>query len=128
MTSPVKKLGIWMDHSVANLMEFTTDPIVTKTIYSDTSQQGKDSDISKNENLAHNKEQHRQAEYYKKIEEEIKHYAEIILFGPTSAKAELFNLISENHHFSKIKIEVKQTDKMTKNQQHAFVKKHFTQH
>lgn len=114
-----------MDHSVANLMEFTTNSIQTKTIYSDASQQGKNSDLGKNENLMHNKEQHQQSDFYKKLSDEIKNYAEVILFGPTTAKAELSNMLSEDHHFSKIKIEVKQADRMTENQQHAFVKEHF---
>jgi acetyl-CoA carboxylase beta subunit len=126
MTTPAKKLGIWMDHSMANLMEFTTEPIQTKTIHSDTSQHGKNSDFGKNENLMHNKEQHRQSEYYKKLGEEIKNYGEVILFGPTNAKAQLLNLLDEDQHFKKIKIEVQQTDKMTENQQHAFVKEHFS--
>jgi hypothetical protein len=126
MTTSTKKLGIWMDHSMANLMEFTTDPIQTKTIHSDTSQHGKNSDFGKNENLKHNKEQHLQSGYYKKLGEAIKNYGEVILFGPTNAKAELLNSLAENQHFMKIKIEVKQTDRMTENQQHAFVKEHFT--
>jgi hypothetical protein len=128
MTTTAKKLGIWMDHSTANLMEFTTDPILTKTIHSDTSQHGKNSDFGKNENLMHNKEQHQQSEYFKKIGEVIKNYDEVILFGPTTAKAQLLNLIADDHHFSKIKIEVKHTDKMTENQQHTFIKEHFAKH
>jgi hypothetical protein len=121
MTTTIKKLGIWMDHSMANLMEFTTDPIQTKTIHSDTSHHRKNSDFGKNENLMHNKEQHLQADYYKKLGEVIKNYGEVILFGPT-------NSLAENQHFSKVRIEVKQTDKMTENQQHAFVKEHFAKH
>jgi stalled ribosome rescue protein Dom34 len=128
MTTTVKKLGIWMDHSMANLMEFTTDPILTKTIHSDTSQHGKSSDFGKNENLMHNKEQHQQSEYFKKLGEAIKNYDEVILFGPTTAKAQLLNLLAEDQHFAKIKIEVKQTDKMTENQQHSFIKEYFTKH
>jgi stalled ribosome rescue protein Dom34 len=128
MTTTIKKLGIWMDHSMANLMEFTTDAIQTKTIHSDTSQHGKNSDFGKNENLMHNKEQHQQSEYFKKLGEAIKNYDEVILFGPTTAKAQLLNLLAEDQRFSKIKIEVKQTDKMTGNQQHTFIKEHFAKH
>jgi hypothetical protein len=73
----------------------------------------------------HNKEQHQQSEYYKKIGEIIKDYKEVILFGPTEAKTELFNILKADHLFENIKIEIKQTDKMTENQQHAFVKNHF---
>lgn len=74
----------------------------------------------------HNKEQQKQGEYYKKIGEAIKSYDEIILFGPTDAKLELYNLIKEDQQFSKIKIEVQQADKMTENQEQAFVRDYFT--
>jgi hypothetical protein len=121
-----KSLGIWMDHSSAHLMEFTTDPIETKTIASKFTHEAKENSLGKSEILMHNKEQHQQSEYYKKLGESIKNYDEVILFGPTDAKVELFNLLKADHLFSKIKIEIKSTDKMTENQQHAFVKEHFS--
>ena len=121
-----KNLGIWMDHSSANLMELTIDPIETKTIESKFTHQAKEQSQSKSENLMHNKEQHQQSEYYKKLGEVIKNYEEVILFGPTDAKVELFNTLKADHHFEKIKIEIKQTDKMTENQQHAFVREYFS--
>ena len=121
-----KKLGIWMDHSNAHLMEFTTDPIETKTITSNFSHEDKKHTLNRSENIMHNKEQYQQAEYYKKLGAEIKNYEEVILFGPTDAKIELLNTLRADHNFAKIKIETQQADKMTKNQQHAFVKEHFS--
>jgi len=76
--------------------------------------------------MVHSKEQHEQAEYYKTLAEIIEHYESVLLFGPTDAKAELFNILKGDHLFSKIKIEVEHADKMTENQQHAFVKEYFT--
>ncbi len=76
----------------------------------------------------HNKEQQQQAAYYKELGKVIRNYEEVILFGPTDAKVELLNLLKEDHLFAAIKIEVAQTDKMTENQQHAFVKAHFSPH
>ena len=121
-----KNIGIWMDHSSAHLMEFTADPITTTTIESDFTHHVKEESLSKSENLMHNKEQHQQSDYYKKIGEVIKNYKEVILFGPTNAKAELFNILKADHHFENIKIEVKQADKMTENQEHAFVREYFS--
>jgi len=121
-----KNLGIWMDHSSAHLMEFTTDPIETKTIASKFTHQIKEQTLGKSENLMHNKEQHEQSEYYKKLGEIIKDYEGVILFGPTDAKLELYNVLRADHLFGKIKIEVKQADKMTENQQHAFVREYFS--
>ena len=121
-----KKLGIWMDHSNAHLMKFTTDSIETKIITSKFTHEDKKHTLNRSENVMHNKEQHQQAEYYKKLGAEIKNYEEVILFGPTDAKIELLNTLRADHNFAKIKIETQQADKMTKNQQHAFVKEHFS--
>jgi hypothetical protein len=121
-----KNLGIWMDHSNAHIMEFTTDPIETRTIESKFTHDAKEQSLGKSENLMHNKEQHQQSAYYKQLGEIIKKYEEVILFGPTNAKVELLNTLRADHLFEKIKIDVKQADKMTENQQHAFVREHFS--
>jgi len=123
-----KNLGIWMDHSSANLMEFTTDPIETKTIASKFTHEEKEHSLGKSERLMHNKEQHQQSEYYKELGNAIKNYEEVVLFGPTDAKVELLNVLRADHRFAKTKIEIKQADKMTENQQHAFVKEYFSRH
>jgi len=124
--SAAKSLGIWMDHSKAHLIEFTASPMEARVINSKFTHQAKEESLSKSENLMQHKEQHQQAEYYKKLGEIIRNYETVILFGPTDAKTELFNLLSVDTHFSKVKIEIKQTDKMTMNQQNAFVRKHFS--
>ncbi|MFI5219142.1 MAG: hypothetical protein ACHQNT_06600 [Bacteroidia bacterium] len=121
-----KNLGIWMDHSSAHLMEFTPDPIETNIIESKFTHQEKEHSLGKSEHIMHNKEQHQQSEYYKKLGETIINYDAVILFGPTDTKVELFNILRADHRFAKIKIEIKQTDKMTENQQHAFVREYFS--
>jgi DNA-binding LytR/AlgR family response regulator len=121
-----KKLGIWMDHSSAHLMEFTNDPIDTKTINSEFTHQVREQTLKKSESLMDHKEQHEEAAYYKKLGEIMQKYDDIILFGPTNAKTELFNILRADHHFETIKIEVMQTDKMTENQQHSFVREYFS--
>ncbi|HSZ84693.1 MAG TPA: hypothetical protein VK787_01610 [Puia sp.] len=121
-----KRVGIWMDHSRAHVMEFTADPIETKTIESAFTHGVKEQSLGKSENLMHNKEQHQQSEYYKKLGEIIKNFEDVILFGPTNAKVELFNTLKADHLFEKIKIEVKPADKMTENQEHAFVREYFS--
>ena len=115
-----------MDHSSAHLMEFTTYAFKTKTIESTFNHEEKELSLAKSENLMHNKEQHRQSEYYKELGEAIRQYEDVILFGPTDAKSELFNVLRGDHLFAKIKIEIKQADKMTEKQQHAFVREHFS--
>ena len=119
------KLGIWMDHASANLIEFTVEPMITNTISSKFTHSEKEHSIGKSENLMHHKEQHQQSEYYSKLADIIKNYTEVVLFGPTDAKIELHNLIKKDHLFDAIKISVKQTDKMTDKQQHVFVREYF---
>jgi hypothetical protein len=119
------KLGIWMDHASAHVMEFTTDPIQTKTIELASTVAQKEHGFGQNELMMHHKEQQKQSDYYKKLGEVIVKYKEVVLFGPTDAKVELFNHLKGDLHFSKIKITVKDADKMTENQQHAFVRDFF---
>jgi hypothetical protein len=121
-----KSLGIWMDHSSAHLMELTSAPIVTTVVDSAFTHVAKEQSLEKGEKLMHNKEQHQQAAYYKKLGESIKNYDDVLLFGPTDAKIELLNLLRADNNFSKIKIETKQSDKMTINEEHAFVRNYFS--
>ncbi len=121
-----KKLGIWMDHASAHVMEYTTGTIHTETIDAKFNHAVREFTLNKSENVMHNKEQHQMAGYYKNLEEIIKDYAEVILFGPTDAKLELMNILLADHRFAKTRIEIKQTDKMTENQEHAFVRNHFS--
>ena len=126
--STAKRLGIWMDHSRARLIEFTTDPMVTTVITSKFTHDEKVQSMGKSEKIMHTKEQHEQADYYKKIGEVMKHFEEVLLFGPTNAKVELFNSLKDDKHFDKIKIDMQGADKMTEHQEHAFVKSYFTSH
>ena len=124
MTKAVN-LGIWMDHSNAQIMEYSQDSMESKTIESKFTQQEKSESRSKGESQMHNKEQNQQSDFYQKLGDVIKDYEAVILFGPTDAKTELFNLLRADQQFEDIKIDVQPADKMTENQQHAFVKAHF---
>ncbi|MFV5685017.1 hypothetical protein ACM55I_06190 [Flavobacterium sp. GB2R13] len=119
-----KKLGIWMDHSIAHLMEFTSKHFEIETIESKFTNAVKNQSLAKSEKTMYNKEKGLLQDYYKKLGEAIKNYKRVILFGPTDAKTELFDLLSEDERF--LKIEIKNTDKMTANQQHAFVRDYFS--
>jgi len=122
----IKNLGIWMDHSSAHIMDCSINPMVTITIESKFTHEEKELSLIKGESHMHNKEQHEQLEYYKKIGETIVNYQDVILFGPTDAKVELFNILRTDHRFAKIRIEMKNTDKMTEFQQHSFVQEYFS--
>ncbi len=114
-----------MDHSNANLIEFPLLENDVNSIVSDFSNFEKEKSLSKSENSMHNKEQQDLNIYFKKIGEVLKNYDDVLLFGPTEAKIEFYNLLKSDSHFDKIKIEIENCDKLTDNQQIAFVNNHF---
>ena len=116
-----------MDHSIAYLMEFTSNPFEIKTIESNFSNQDKKEAFAKSESLMHNKEQRKISSFYKKISVVIKDYKQVLLFGPTNAKVELLDILKDDLRFAKIQIEIKETDKMKANQKNAFVKDYFSE-
>jgi stalled ribosome rescue protein Dom34 len=117
-----------MDHSTAHVMAWTNDSIVTTLITSDFTHLDKVHSMIKSENLMHNKEKQKLHGYFQKLSDVIREYNHVVLFGPTTAKTELLNVLKENPLFDKIIIEVVHADKMTENQEHAFVRKYFPMH
>ena len=89
-----KKIGIWMDHSSAHLIEFSETPFEVETIESKFTHQEKEKSLAKGESHLHQKEKQFLSDYYKKIAKVILNYDKVILFGPTNAKTELFNYLS----------------------------------
>lgn len=121
----VKQMGIWMDNSTATTIELTKDNVITNSVASGFTHEDRELSLQKGEKLMHNKEQSMQTAYYKKLSETIRNYDEVILFGPTNAKSELFNLLKPDHLFDNIKIEVKESEKMKESQKQIFVKEYF---
>ena len=122
-----KHLGIWMDHSTANIMEFSNDKVVTISLELTPAFPEQVQNLRMDESLMHNKEQNQQADFYKKLSSIIIDYNEVLLFGPTDAKTELFNLLKDDRQFENVKIDVMSADKLTENQQQAFVKDFYSQ-
>ncbi|WP_158841023.1 hypothetical protein [Polaribacter sp. L3A8] len=77
------------------------------------------------ESLEQNTEQDQLSDFFKRISAVLKDYTEVLLFGPTNAKSELYILLKEDKHFNKIKIDVETTDNLTENKMHEFVKEYF---
>lgn len=120
-----RHLGIWMDHASAHIMDGSGEATEMHTGVSKFSHEVHEQSLSKGEHLAHNKEQHQQLEYYNQLGEIIKNYDRVLLFGPTDAKKELHNVLKNDHHFDNVTIDIASADKMTENQERAFVKAHF---
>lgn len=121
----VKKIGIWMDHSIAHLLELSNNKLITNTLESTPAFPEQIQNLRMDESLMQNKEQNQLKDFFKNLCDVIIDYDEVLLFGPTDAKTELFNMLKENRQFEKIKIEVKPADKMSENQEEAFVKEYF---
>lgn len=119
-----KQLGIWMDHSTANLIDLNSNKkkgSIASAFDFDTKEEA----LNRSEKLMHNKRQQMHEAFYKEIADAILKYNHVLLFGPTNAKIELHNYLNKDLHFRDIKIDIQSTDKMTDNEKNAFVVNHF---
>lgn len=138
----VKRIGIWLDHSKAyfirydsgesNLIEIVDSPHQRikrekGEARDDTRFTSNPLHVSNNENRKHNVLQNELKQYYKILEPKTVIYDEILLFGPTLAKEEFYNIISELKAFKNKSIIVQSSDKMTENQKLAYVRDFFQQ-
>ncbi len=113
-----------MDHSVAHFIGLNDNSTENKTI---TAQVGEQDEAlnSRDETMIQNKEQNELSGFFKRLGDVIINYDEVLLYGPTNAKTELLNQLTADHHFDEVKIEVKTAEKMSDNQQQAFVHQYF---
>ncbi|SFA93012.1 hypothetical protein SAMN05660845_1036 [Flavobacterium swingsii] len=117
----IKKIAIYMDHFTANIIEYTNSATTIKTIKSEFNNFEKEKILQKGEIHSHNKEQGMQNEFYIKLRDELLNYNNVLLFGATNAKTELSNILKAGDKFINIEIIIKNTEKLTANQQIAFV-------
>ncbi len=125
MTVP-KRLGIWMDHSTGHATAYTAETLTTQVINAHPTHQDTEHGLHNNELHTHNREKQQQAHYFQALASVIRHYDEVVLFGPTEAKSELLNLLRKDHNFEKIKISLVPAEKMNEHQQQSFVRKYFS--
>ena len=119
------RLGIWMDHSQANLITCDNGAIPVKTIYNTRMHIAKEQALSKVKEVVHIGTHKHQNTFFKDLQDEIILYSDVILFGPTDDKMELFNMLRADIRFDRITIEVAAAEKMTDSQKNAFIKSHF---
>lgn len=119
------RLGIWMDNANAYYTEFTEATMVTHAISSAYGHEQKAATLSHGEFTMHNKEQQMQTAYYRNIAAIIVKFTDVVLFGPTTAKVELFNILKADAKFDKVNIEYANADKMNEAHQHQFIKNYF---
>ncbi len=139
-------VGVWLDHHQAHLVypkgkdEYAVETLVSPhdnhprfegETSTDTSfgSFGRTSPAmgSNNEHNKHNREQKELHDYYRMLQKVLAQYDEILLFGPTTAKEELYNILFDDKAFNGKRILVEKSDKMTGNQLLAFVKDYFSE-
>jgi hypothetical protein len=137
MKKPVKKIGLWLDHVDAHFIEMEDSQEHFETIHS-----GKESlhrikgeagngikmgnyRSTNNEHRVQMRENEIMSDYFKGIEKRLQNYDEIFVFGASTAKDELYNLLRSNKHFDSKLIQVESSDQITKNQMLARVRAFF---
>jgi hypothetical protein len=121
----IKQLAIFMNDINALLMELYNHMIVSRNI---VFRSRENEEYIEHEyfmpSYYSDKQQHQSA-YYKELGDIIKNYEQVVLFGPTETKNELFKQLEADHCFKGIKIELVKTDKMTNTQIHDFVLEYY---
>lgn len=84
------KVGIWMDHSNAYIMEYENASIVSSNILSEMNHKENEEKWVGHEKHIHTKEKSQLASFYKKIGDRILDYKEVVLFGLTEAEMHKF--------------------------------------
>jgi hypothetical protein len=132
-------IAVWMDHSIARLIypkgkeEYSIESMLSPHDihpredgqHSDHTSLGNGRE-SNNEYSRNHKENDQLHEFYHALQKVLVKYDVILLFGPTKAKDEFFNILMKDHSFDGKKISVENSDKLTDHQLIAFVKNFFT--
>jgi hypothetical protein len=137
-TKTDKKIGVWLDHSKAHFIDISMGPVSVETAFSNQESEVRfkgesatgtllgNNRSTHSEYHKHNREREITGEYYRMLSDRLKNYDNILLFGPTSAKDELYNKLSADKHFTSKTVKVEPADQLTENQMIAKVKKFFS--
>ncbi len=135
-----KKIGVFMDHSKAELIRYENGAAgFLETVLSEYGgrdrYEGMGSDetrftsnpyhISNNEFKKNRIEENDLQAYYKSLAEKLEGFDEILLFGPGEAKKQFKNMIEQLHSFQSKVIHIETSDKLTSNQLLEFVREYF---
>ena len=126
MDDTTTKISVWMDYSVAYLIEFPSVPFEIKTIESNFSEEQKTKNAQQKEGSWKKKINDEKTIYYKKIINAIANFDEVLLYGSNNSINKLVKLVSLDGRCIKNTLILKQAGKMSSGQQkRAFVKGYF---
>jgi hypothetical protein len=129
-----KYLGIWLDHSKARLIEVNENGTQVETLLSGYSKQMREKGegatgtrlgnyrSGNDEYSTHHRKMEMLSHYYKILRDRIKRYDETILFGPTTAKVELFDTLLKEKNSINVHVHKGDGARMTEKQMSDFVK------
>lgn len=120
--SGTKKLGIFINNTIAQLMEFTHDTTEIKTM---TSYFQNDVTADALGKTIPAKLKRELKTYFRKLGDIIEHYDEIVVFGPNNTKKQLYQHLRYDKNFGKIKMDLKDSINLDYEQQQEFVKNYF---
>jgi hypothetical protein len=137
MKKSIKKIGLWLDHVDAHFIELEDGQEIFETINSEKESlnriKGESGNGIKmgnfrstnNEHQVQMRENEILSDYYKNIAKRLEDFDEIFIFGASTAKDELTNLLRKNKHFDDKLIHTESSDHITKNQMIARVRSFF---
>lgn len=136
----VKKIGVFMDHSKAELIRYENGAAgFLETVLSEHGgrdrYEGEGSNetrftsdpyhMSNNEFKKHRIEENDLHDYYKRLASHLEGYDELLLFGPGEAKKQFKNFAEQLQVFQNKVLHVETSDKLTDNQLLEFVREYF---
>ena len=115
-----KQLAIFMDDKNALFMELYNHMIVSRNIVFKSKENEEYIQYNYSMPSFGSDKHHHELAYYKEISNIIRHYQQVVLFGPIDAENEVYRLLKTDEHFKKIKIDFVYTKEMTDFQIHEF--------
>jgi hypothetical protein len=123
----IRKIAIYLDHFRAEVFEFSESTKLIQTIESEFNAVEKNKVLLKGESHLHHKEQAMQQKFYQDLKKLVSPYDVILLFGTTTAKTELFNVLHKDVSFQSTEIILKDTDRLTENQKTTYINDFYIQ-
>lgn len=117
-----KVLGIWMNYSSAFLADFTIDSREAKDNSTNlTNQENENKKVCENNIITKDFGQN-QSDYFQKVSDVMDGYQEVLIFGDSGARKEFSEVVALNYLFKNIKIEFRDSYRITESQLMAFYK------
>lgn len=113
-------LGIWMNYSSAFLTDLTNDSKSAKDkLIVSMPQENETTKVCKN-NMITKELGEEQSKFFQKVSDVMDGYQEVLIFGDSGAKREFSKVLALDYLFKNIKIEFRESHKITESQLMAF--------